>query len=74
MISGKMLSLESLDMIHSESWRSRCLDPDEGFFREEGKRSKLYVTMLRLFYVLGDPSYEEIGIFSIQSSTVGSEN
>ena len=60
-ILGKMLNLDSLDMIHSEAWTSRCLDPDEGFFRERGKMSKLYITVLRLFYILGKPVKEELG-------------
>ena len=32
-LPGRMLTLESVDLVHSEAWRKRCLDPDEGFFR-----------------------------------------
>ncbi len=56
-----MLTLEHIDMLHSENWKPRCIDPDEGFYRQKDNKNRLHLTILRLFYVLGEPTGEQIG-------------
>ncbi len=48
-------------MLHSENWKPRCIDPDEGFYRQKDNKNRLHLTILRLFYVLGEPTGEQIG-------------
>ena len=38
------------------------VDPDESFWREYGERSTYFLVVIRIFYEVGNPAYEEIGI------------
>ena len=45
-------------------------DPDECSWRESGKHGVNYVMVLRIFFVMGPPAYEEIGRFWILISCI----
>ena len=59
--SGSVLTIETLDWKHQETWHDNCMDPDATLTVSQNKSWKLYVTFLRVFFELGPPSGQKIG-------------
>ncbi len=64
--SDRQKCLASYKIYSKVSPLLNSMSPEQGFlsflFRDTDKKSKLYLTVLRLFYVLGPPQYEQIGL------------
>lgn len=41
---------------------SGSVDPDQSFWTESGDTSTFFLNVIRLFYEVGPPAYEQIGI------------
>ena len=54
-----MLSVETQELKYKEY--SQGLDPDKNFWTENGKYIDSYIVMVRIFYISGATTYEEIG-------------
>ena len=61
LLAGSVLNVETQDMKCHTSLGTA--DPDECSWRESGKTGVYYVMVLRIFFVMGPPAYEEIGRF-----------
>ncbi|XP_066270908.1 uncharacterized protein [Branchiostoma lanceolatum] len=59
--TGKILTVETQDVKVRGAWSSTTIDPDKSFWYEDGNYRKLFLFVIRVFYVNGPPAYEEIG-------------
>ena len=60
-LTGKILTVETLRIKYTDTWQSNYLDPDDSHYSENAKASKLYLEILRVYYVRGPPCHESIG-------------
>ena len=54
-----MLTVETQEMKFRE-WGGG-VQPDESFWREHGNATVCFLVIIRVFYVVGPPAYEQIG-------------
>lgn len=59
MVAGKVLNVESQEMKFHE-WGCG-VDPDESCWVESVKYNLSFLVVIRIFYEVGPPAYEEIG-------------
>ncbi|ELT91973.1 hypothetical protein CAPTEDRAFT_228730 [Capitella teleta] len=61
-LPGSILTVECVDMKYSDFFKPGSFNPDEGHWTEEKADMKIFITMLRMFFVRGQPSpNQEIG-------------
>ncbi|XP_019631216.1 PREDICTED: uncharacterized protein LOC109475120 [Branchiostoma belcheri] len=60
-LPGKILTVETQDVKVRGAWSGTTIDPDKSFWYEDGNYRKLFLFIIRVFYVNGPPAYEEIG-------------
>ena len=68
---GKILTVETLRIKYTDTWQSNYLDPDDSHYSDNAKASKLYLEILRVYYVRGPPCYESIGKCPFEFFTIG---
>ena len=61
-LPGHIITVETQDMKFS-SWKQDC-DPDKSSWLEYGKGTTYFLNVIRVFYEVGIPGYEEIGNYS----------
>ena len=66
--TGKILNIESQEMKFHE-W-GVGVDPDESCWVESSKFNISFLVVIRLFYVLGVPAYEDIGTLSANNCQI----
>nr|XP_022315782.1 uncharacterized protein LOC111119665 [Crassostrea virginica] len=61
-LQGSILSVESASLKVSEGLEKAVIDPDSTVCHENGGKMRRYTQILRVFYVIGDPVHETIGM------------
>ncbi|XP_077980496.1 uncharacterized protein LOC144435756 [Glandiceps talaboti] len=61
-IPGRIVTVETQDMKCTGGWSSAGVDPDQSLWFESGNQEKLYLFIIRVFYIVGPAHYEEIGV------------
>ncbi|XP_041370578.1 uncharacterized protein LOC121384311 [Gigantopelta aegis] len=61
-IPGKLLSVEVLSQMISQSLKASSPNTEVTCWSECGKNNRLYVNALRVFYVVGESAFESIGM------------
>ena len=61
--TGQVLTIESIDTKYAEGFDWKRMEPDACSWSEKGATSKLFLTILRIFFVIGPPEKAEIGQF-----------
>ncbi|KAG1652392.1 hypothetical protein GQR58_026316 [Nymphon striatum] len=59
-LQGRMLNMETQDM-KFKGYSPEGMDPDKSCWQEYGERDMLFIYVLRVYYEIGDPSYELLG-------------
>ncbi|XP_070579377.1 uncharacterized protein [Ptychodera flava] len=60
-IPGHIVTVETQDIKVYGNWSAKGVDPDQSCWYESGKAHKLFLFIVRIFYVIGQPHYEQIG-------------
>ncbi|XP_035685001.1 uncharacterized protein LOC118421664 [Branchiostoma floridae] len=61
-IPGRILNLETRDMKYHGTWTHQGVDPDRSCWTQSGETTTMYLFVIRVFYLLGPPVPEEIGV------------
>ena len=60
-VSGSILNIETLRIKYEDTDPRCALDTEKMCWAESGKTSRVYVSAIRVFYVIGKPVFESIG-------------
>lgn len=60
--TGSILNVESATLKVSEGREKAVIDPDNTVCHENGGKMKRYTQIIRVFYVIGEPANETIGL------------
>ncbi|XP_056012775.1 uncharacterized protein LOC130052314 [Ostrea edulis] len=61
-LQGSVLNVESATLKVSEGNEKAVIDPDNTVCHENGGKMKRYTQIIRVFYVIGEPAKETIGV------------
>ncbi|XP_062599010.1 uncharacterized protein LOC134260481 [Saccostrea cucullata] len=61
-LQGSILNVESATLKMSEGLEKAVIDPDNTVCHENGGKMKRYTQIIRVFYVIGEPANETIGM------------
>ena len=61
--TGHILTIETVDMKYSEGFKWQGIDPDKCSWVEKASVYKLYLSVMRIFFVNGPPEKAEIGLY-----------
>ncbi|XP_070579375.1 uncharacterized protein [Ptychodera flava] len=61
-IQGRIVTAETQEIKVYGGWKTAGVDPDQGCWHESGDLQKLLLFIIRIFYVIGQPHYEQIDI------------
>lgn len=62
LFTGSILNVESATLKVSEGREKAAIDPDNTVCHENGGKMKRYTQIMRVFYVIGEPANETIGL------------
>lgn len=62
LFTGSILNVESATLKVSEGREKAVIDPDNTVCHENGGKMKRYTQIMRVFYVIGEPANETIGL------------
>ena len=60
---GSVLNVETLSIKYEDTDPVSCLNTEKMCWMESGKANRVYVSAIRVFYVMGKPAFEAIGNF-----------
>ena len=63
----------SSDIKYSEAWSGKTFNPDQGMWRVGNSHNRLYLTILRIFFVVGEPEPVEIGVYNCVNCRTNAE-
>lgn len=72
--TGSILNVESATLKVSEGREKAVIDPDNTVCHENGGKMKRYTQIIRVFYVIGEPANETIGLVIFSSFHIKNKN
>ncbi|XP_070579376.1 uncharacterized protein [Ptychodera flava] len=70
-IPGHIVTVETQDIKVYGNWSAKGVDPDQSCWYESGKAHKLFLFIVRIFYVIGQPHYEQIDMADFVPEVLG---
>lgn len=74
LFTGSILNVESATLKVSEGREKAAIDPDNTVCHENGGKMKRYTQIMRVFYVIGEPANETIGLVILSTFHIQLKN